>query len=253
MTPVRIALSVTIIALAGAVWAQSAAESLFAEANQLYRDGAYEAAREKYQEVVEAGYVDARLFYNLGNACFKSDRLGEAIVWYERAQILSPRDEDIRANLRFAAHVIRDRDPTTDGNPVWQYLMRLYDLPSVNEVCVLLALLLLGVCALGAWRLWRDEQMGTLWEGSLLTCACLFVLVGILGGLRIHDLESRDDGVITAQEAIARSAPDADETVVFLVHEGTKVRIHRQEGPWLLIRLGNGLGGWMLARDVTVI
>ncbi len=92
-----------------------------------------------------------------------------------------------------------------------------------------------------------------MWEGSLLTCACLFVLVGILSGFRIHDLESRDDGVITAPEAIARSAPDADETVVFMVHEGTKVRIHRQEGPWLLIRLANGWGGWMLARDVTVI
>ena len=47
--------------------------------------------------------VDALLlFYNLGNACFKSDRLGEAILWYERARLLSPRDEGIGANLHFS-------------------------------------------------------------------------------------------------------------------------------------------------------
>ena len=54
--------------------------------------------------------VDARLLYDLGNTCFKSDRLGEAILWYERARLLSPRDEDVGANLHFASRVRKDRE-----------------------------------------------------------------------------------------------------------------------------------------------
>ena len=123
MMPVRIALSVTIIALAGAVWAQSAAEGLFAEANQLYRAGAYEAAREKYQEVVEAGYVDARLFYNLGNACFKSDRLGEG----HRLVRASADPQPSRRGHQGQSAVCRAPDQRSRSDYGWQSGMAISD------------------------------------------------------------------------------------------------------------------------------
>lgn len=231
---------------------QSAAARLFAEANQLYRQASYEAARGKYLEVVSAAYVDHRLFYNLGNACFKSDRLGEAILWYERARLLSPRDEDIRANLRFASHVRRDRDPVAPDSAIWLFLTRLHLLPSMNEISVAFSLLLLAVCGMAAWRLLYRERAGTLWLVLFLACASLTILTGIFSGIRMHQLESRSDAIVTAGEAVARSAPDANVTAVFVVHEGTKVRVHRREGNWLLIRLGE-FGGWMLSEEVAVI
>ena len=91
-----------------------AAAGQYNEANALYRDGDFAAARRSYLEVAEAGVQDARLYYNLGNACFKSGKLGEAILWYERARRLVPHDEDIKANLRFANLVKKDRDPQTE-------------------------------------------------------------------------------------------------------------------------------------------
>ena len=233
--------------------AQSAAVGLFAEANQLYREGAYEEARRCYLEVVGSEVVDARLFYNLGNACFKSDRLGEAILWYERARLLSPRDEDIVANLRFASRVRKDREPDAEENPLRRLLVGLYGLPSPNEISVFFTLLLLSLTAMGVWRLWNRERSGPLWVSLFVAGAVLAVLTGVFGALRVHQLESRTDAIVTAVEATARSAPDAEETAVFVVHEGTKVRVHRKEGTWLLIRLASGLGGWMLAAEVTVI
>ena len=79
--------------LSSVSWAQSAASGLFADANELYRRGEYEEARNKYLQITADGVRDARLFYNLGNASFKESRLGDAIVWYERAIQLDPRDD----------------------------------------------------------------------------------------------------------------------------------------------------------------
>jgi len=70
------------------------------------------------------------------DACFKSDRLGEAILWYERARLLSPRDEDIGANLHFASRVSKDRESDAGENPVWRFPVGLHELPSLNEISV---------------------------------------------------------------------------------------------------------------------
>ena len=235
------------------VVADSAAVSVFAEANDLYRAGDYEASRGKYLEIVQLGLGDFRLFYNLGNACFKSNRLGEAIVWYERARRLKPRDDDIRANLRFARHLKKDREPHADDSAIWTLLARAYMYPTENELCAALTLFALGVLGLGAWRLWRDMETGTLWRGLLAASCALTVAAGLYLGSRIYRLESDAAAVVTVEQAIARSGPDAQQTTVFVIHEGTTVHVERQEGAWSLIRLPSGLGGWISSGDVTVI
>ena len=77
---------------ASALGAQSAAMGQYNEANVLYRAGDFTKARQVYLKAVSTDVADARLFYNLGNACFKSGLLGEAILWYERARRLAPDD-----------------------------------------------------------------------------------------------------------------------------------------------------------------
>ena len=102
------------------------------------------------------------------------------------------------------------------------------------------------------WRLWSPRHR-TLWLGLFLTCSSLTALTGAFLGSRIHREETLVEAVLTVEEGLARSAPDDARKVVFVMHEGTKVRIERSEGDWLLIRLSNGLGGWLEATAVTVI
>ena len=75
------ALALVLLLGASALDAQSAATGLYNEANALYRSGAFAGAHRLYREVAAPGVRDARLFYNLGNASFKSGHLGEAILW----------------------------------------------------------------------------------------------------------------------------------------------------------------------------
>ncbi|MFH1571006.1 MAG: tetratricopeptide repeat protein [Gemmatimonadota bacterium] len=239
------------LAAVTAAYAQSAAVSLYAEGNQLYRQGRYDAARERYGAAAAAGVADPRLYYNLGNACFKSEHLGEAILWYERALRLDPRDPDIRANLAFARHVKVDRDAPDESPAVWRFAVGLYEYPTTDELAAGFAVLWLASFGLAAWRL----RVGPGARGALaaaITCGAItLVAAGWLG--QRAAAATRPRAIVTAAQATARSAPEAAETAIFVVHEGTEVQVERREGDWLLIRLANGLGGWLQGDAVTTI
>ena len=245
-------LAVAFAGLPAPVAGQSAAAGLFAEGNDLYREGEYEASRDTYLRIAAEGIRDARLFYNLGNACFKSSRLGEAIVWYERALQLEPRDADILANLRFARQVKRDREPPGEGNPLARFAGAVYAFPTLDEVAVAFAATLFSVWALACLR-WLRPRTEPVLMPLLAASASAWVIAALLLSSRIYTEESAEHAIVTAQEATARSGPAGDKTPVFVLHEGTKVRIDRDEDGWYLVRLSNGSGGWMRKDAVTGI
>jgi tetratricopeptide (TPR) repeat protein len=237
----------------GLALASSAGLGLYNEANEFYRRGEFEGARQKYLEVAASGVRNSRLFYNLGNASFKSGRLGEAILWYERALRVNPRDADIRANLRFVNLVKKDRDPAPAENVVWRFLLALYLFPTPDELCVVFCLVSLLVFVLAVWRLRLRAKAPALWLALFISCSGLTVLAGSWGGWRIHRQETMVEAIVVVEQATARSGPDARQTTVLIVHEGTKVRVERQEREWRLVRLANGLGGWLPATSIVPI
>ena len=232
--------------------AQSATANLYNQANALYHNGQFENARERYLQVVENGVEDARVFYNLGNSCFKSGQLGQAILWYERARRLDPRDGDIQANLRFANAVKQDRDPQ-DENVVWRFLIDAFFYPTLDELSVSFCLLLICCFGLAVQRLRSRFPASAGWLVSMALAGGLVVLNGAYLGTRIYHQEVVVEAVVVAAQGTARSGPDPGQTEVFIVHQGTKVRIARREGDWYLVRLTNGLGGWLPADVVEVI
>ena len=232
--------------------AQSASTGLFNEANAAYRNGNFAAASSAYMQVVESGVKDARLFYNLANAHFKSGRLAEAILWYERALQLSPRDDDIEANLRFAHQVKKDRDPPPEGNAVSVFLADLFFLPTLSELSLLFALGWMGLFALASWRLWTGHATSLLIAGLVLCGGGAAVGGGWLA-TRAYQQAHDVSAIAMAEVVTAYSGPDSAQTEVFVMHEGTKVRVVRREGEWALVRLLNGLGGWVQAEQIEEI
>jgi tetratricopeptide (TPR) repeat protein len=225
------------------VSAQAAAVGLYNEANDHYRNGDFSAAQRAYTQVVDSGVEDARLFYNLGNSHFKLQELGAAILWYERAYRLDPRDEDIAANLLFANQVKADRDEDKNENAVIQFAINFFFFPTLSELSLLFAVGWLGVFALGFWRL----LVATLaCGGTSLACGSWFAL-------RSYQQAGTQSAIVLARSVTARSAPDMGQTEVFSMHEGTKVSVVRSEGKWVLVRLQNGLGGWVLAEQIEII
>lgn len=233
--------------------AQSAATGQYNEANAFYRAGDFSAARQAYLAVVATGIDDARLYYNLGNACFKLGILGEAILWYERAHRLDPHDDDIEANLSFANLVKKDREPVGDTSAVVRFIVAAYFWVTLDQLSLLFTISFFAVFALGLRRLLGRGRLGMGWLAAVVVCTGLSVASLSWLGTRLYYLEHNSEAIVTATAVLARSGPDEGQTEVFTAHEGTKVRLVRQEGRWVLVRLANGLGGWMQAEAIERI
>ena len=99
----------------GAPPAQADADATFTRANADYAAGKFPSAIEGYESLVKSGQWNPSLFYNLGNAYFRTDDLGHAILNYERALALDPSQPEARANLA----LVRDRARALELQTGW--------------------------------------------------------------------------------------------------------------------------------------
>ncbi len=233
--------------------AQSVATGQYNGGNAFYREGDFEAAHRSYLEAVTTGIEDARLYYNLGNACFKLSRLGEAVLWYERARRLAPHDEDIEANLHFANLVKKDREIQGEEGSLVEFAVAAYFWPSYDHLSLVFGCGLFAVFVIALMRLLSRSKIGTGWLVAILLSGGLSLSAAIWFGTRLYTQSGTNEAIVMVDEVLARSGPDEGQTEVFAVHEGTKVRLVRQEGAWVLVRLANGLGGWVLDESIERI
>lgn len=89
------------LACAGNIFGADAVSD-FSAANQLYGEGKFAEAAQAYGRILQSGVASANLWFDYGNAEFKAGHLGEAIAAFRQAELLAPRDSEIRANLGFA-------------------------------------------------------------------------------------------------------------------------------------------------------
>ena len=79
----------------------------FSSANELYAKGKFADAAAAYEKILQTGGQSPALLFNYGNAEFKSGHLGQAIAAYRRAELLTPRDAELRANLAFVRNQVQ--------------------------------------------------------------------------------------------------------------------------------------------------
>ena len=219
---------------------------LFEQGNELYKKGQYEKAAKAYEEILQMGYASADLYYNLGNAYYKLGEYPKAILNYERALRLRPRDEDIQFNLKMARLTVVDKIPELPELFYVRYFRSFRDLFSVRTLTVLVLavyFLLAGVIIL--WILGRKPPLRrlakTLFAVLLVVClAFSFTLVS-----KIRYLNRNVEAIVMAPEVQVLSAPGEGGTEIFTIHQGLKVRIIEQSGPWFEIRLADGKTGWL--------
>ena len=226
----------------------------FEEANTLYRSGDFQKAADAYESIVTNGYEHAALYYNLGNAYFKLQNIPAAILNYERARRLSPRDEDIIHNLRLANLRVVDKI-----EPIPQLFIKEW----WNA-------LIAGLSSDG----WASAGIVSLWTAVLMGVAFLVVRSGLVQRVslgiafaavlfavfsfvavaqQIHHEQGDLQGIVFSQSASVKSAPDEASVDLFVLHEGVKVELLDTVGEWRKIRLPDGKVGWLPGEDIRVI
>ncbi len=226
----------------------------FTAANELYRAGKYAEALHAYEEIVTNGYESPALYYNLGNACYKTGDYPAAILNYERAKRLSPADDDILHNLRLANLRIIDRIepiPRLFFLEWWEDFIASRSASGWANIAI--ATLWVAALLLAGYRISRGPlaQRVFLHTGAVAVVVSLFAFTA--GGIRGEREGSGGSAILFAPSVSVKSAPDAQSTDIFVIHEGVKVDLLDSVGDWRKIRLADGKIGWLESNDLKVI
>ena len=224
----------------------SAQEDMIKEAETAYTQEDYSLAIERYEELLKIYGDSHEIYFNLGNAYYKTGKIASAIINYERALLMNPGDAAIRFNLEVAKLKKVDKiDPLGEFFLV-QWFRSIQNLGSVDtwaSLGIACFILLIGCLILFFFSKWMKLRKMGFYLGIVLL---LIVICSNLFAWNQHKaLVERKGAIIFAPTVTIKSSPDASGTDLFILHEGTKVFINSSLGEWYEIELEDGNIGWI--------
>jgi tetratricopeptide (TPR) repeat protein len=226
----------------------------FKKGVEYYTDSKYQEALKEWLEIYDTGYRSAALDYNIGNAYFKLNNVPGAILFFERALLLKPADNNINYNLQISRSLVVDKFEEIPD----LFFVRWFDFLSllmptntwayISVFTFILFLLLISLYIYSSK--YRVKVLG-FWA------ALLFLLVSsssLVFTVRNRSLVyDSHKAIIFASSVNGKSSPDNSGTDLFVLHEGSKVAIEDIVGDWYEIKLSDGNKGWVPSSSLTII
>lgn len=225
-------------------------ESLFDVANQTYKESNYSQAAALYQKILENGYESGEVYFNLGNTYYKMNEIGLAILYYEKAKLFISSDQALEQNLNLARLRVVDQIesiPKLFLEEWWDALVHL--LPLNTFLWLSFILFTLTAAMAGIWMLHNR----TFFRRLIWFFLTMFTMILLLSGVQIYQFETTQFGIILDEKVSVLGEPDLTGTEVFILHEGTKVKINRRIDGWFEITIPDGKTGWLLKSNIGVI
>jgi tetratricopeptide (TPR) repeat protein len=240
--------------MATCIFAQDSKNDKFNQGVSSYSSANYQEALDKWMDLYKTGYRSATLNYNIANAYFKLQNIPAAILFYERAYLLDPADEDINYNLQIARTMIVDRFQEIPE----LFFVRWYNVISLlisSNAWALLSLLTFLICLVSVSVYIYSTRYIYKVVGFWFAVSMLFISSSSFAlSYRNKELVSDSQkGIIFSPVVSGKSSPDNSGTDLFVLHEGTKVTIEDEVGEWFEIRLSDGNKGWVPSNSLDII
>lgn len=238
----------------GLVYSQETTQ-YFIVGNTHYQNSEYEEALNVYMEVIDRSYESGDLYYNIGNCYYKLQNIGRAILYYERAKRLIPRDEDLKTNLALANLAVIDKITPRKEFLLFRIVRGFtHLLPKPPLIWIVTGFYLSTIGFIILWIVARNHILRRIAfrMGILLGILLLVFGLSLLG--RILEEGKRIEGIILVDKVDVMSSPsDEGGMEVFSLHDGTKVRIDQKSGDWIEIVLADGKVGWVKSEVLEII
>ena len=214
----------------------------------------YDQATELYESLLKNYGASAELYYNLGNAYYKSGKIAQAILNYERAILIRPGDSDIRFNLDMVRQQTVDKIEPLQEFFLKKWIRSVQNLISVDywaTIGIAGFVLFIGCLVLFFFSKWMYLKKVGFYLGILLIVTV--IIANIFACNQKKYLENRHGAIIFSPTVTVKGSPDNSGTDLFLLHEGTKVFIRISVGDWNEIVLEDGNIGWINKKDIVII
>ncbi len=232
----------------------AASKDYILDAKTSYEKGDYKKAIEVYESIVTSGKESAGLYYNLGNAYYKNNDIGLAILNYEKAKKLNSKDEDLLTNLKIANQRIEDKIEAAPELFLNQWKRAVFNLMNEKEWSVFLILLFsLALFLIAVYLISSNKTIRQLgfYGGTLLLI--LSVISYFICANKYQDTIHSKEAIIILPSSNVNASPSEKGTKIFILHEGTKVKINEESGEWTEIKLANDNVGWIKSSALQTI
>jgi tetratricopeptide (TPR) repeat protein len=245
-------LSLTILLISTLISAQN--DVLFTQGNDLYNEGKYAEAIDRYTEILDSGNHSEALYFNLANAHYKLNNIAPSIYYYEKAMQLAPNDADIKNNIAFARNMTIDAIDVIPEGVFSKIAKRVINIMSFDywALFAVISMLLFVILFLGYYFAYSTSKKRLAFVGTL---ASLFLLLCTLTlAFEKYHLHQKDNpAIVFAQEAKVKGEPNLRSEEAFRLHEGTKVQVLDTIKNWRKIKLTDGKTGWISSDDIKML
>ena len=227
-------------------------QQIIETANKLYSQNKYSEALENYQKIIQKGYVSSELYYNIGNAYFKLNNLPYAVLYYEKALHLDPRNQRAKNNLEYVNTLLNvdNRENKFILDKIYLSILKLFSSNGWAIVSITLFVLafLLGLV------FFLSKKISLRRNSLIIGIILLFLSLSALWlSYDMQRYQSGNNEAIIMQTTTVKSSPSESGTEIFVVNPGVKVKILSADNQWYEVKLPNGKTGWLEANKVEKI
>lgn len=224
--------------------------SVFDKANELYKQGKYDSAIQEYGTIEKTGFESGNLYYNLGNCFFKKGQLGMAILYYEKALKLIPRDSDLKSNYELAKSRILSYAVPLKQHAAVKLAAVVSGELTIDELTFLVSFFYFFSLAIFLVRVFWPVSNTVL---KLVFFTVLFLFVFSAFSLTEKIMSGSSDVIILKPKVQVRFEPFKKATVFFELAEGSKAEFLQKKGDWVKIRRCDGKTGWVTEGSIGFI
>ena len=227
----------------------------------LFDQGTSRYAKEQYQQAIDSwkliektGNESAALYYNLGNAYYKLNKVAPSIYYYEKALQLAPNDTDIKTNLGFAQNTRVDAIEELPKNFITKTYERLYSI-ATYETWAKMTVAFVAICVFAFLLYYFVDTSGKkrLFLVISITAFLLLFISLALAYSTYNNVNKEQPAIIFAESVAIKNEASLGSETSFELHEGTKVNILETKGDWSHIIIANGKEGWIPSETLKTL
>ena len=232
------------------LFAQDNLEVLFQSSNRAYADGRYQEAVDGFLKILDQNIESGEVYFNLGNAYYRLGQVGPAMLYYEKARKFLEGDPGLDQNIKLVQLKVVDEIEEIPKLFIEEWWLSLLHVVSLRTM---LWILLGSFTLLVILIMIRMLKNYRLVPKLIWVMSTLFILIMMVTAGQIYEFETSRFGIILAPKVSVQSEPGMSGAEVFILHEGTRVKVNRVVENWLEVTIADGKTGWMPAASLGII